>query len=147
MVFPLVGGHDGVEERGFAAGGEEVFGGFPHPEGEPGQPGGAISGRFDHRGSMDGDAEKVGLELHHPGVAGSAPVHAQLAEHDTTVRLHGAGDFVGRMRHRLERGSGEVSGPRTASQPDDGSASGDFPVRRTQVGERGDEVNAVVGFE
>ena len=99
-------------------------------------------------GTTTGHAEHVGLELHQPAVDGRAAVGAQLGERLAPARAPSPGRRR-RSGRRSPRASARARCARVgaAREPDDRPARVGVPVRRAEAGQRGDEVDAVVGVQ
>ena len=114
---------------------------------DPRQQRGAERRRLGHLGDGDRDAEHVGLELHQPAVDRRGAVGAQLGERLAAGAVHRPHGVDGLVGHRLQRGAREVRAAAAAGEPDDRPARVRVPVRRAEPGQRGDEVDAVVGVQ
>lgn len=122
----------------------------PHPSTRrrhPRQPRRAQRRGFDQVGPLDGNAEHVTLELHQPVVLGGTAIDPQDVQRRATRAAHRLEHVRGPVGHRLQRRAHEMFARSPACQPDDRTARVRLPMRRTEAGERRDEVHAVVALE
>src|SRR6202035_735726 len=95
----------------------------PEAYGDTCEIGGTKSCGLRHLWSLDSDAEDIGLELHEQVIDDRAAVHAQRLQVDATVGFHGLEYIASLVAHGLQRGAGDVTAGRAASQADNSAAS------------------------
>src|SRR5918997_1545646 len=120
---------------------------LPEPGGEPGQVRGAQGRCLERLGHLDGDAEDVGLELHHPAVGRGPAVGAEGRDVGPRVLPHRLDGVPCLVAHALERRPRQVRPRRAAREAHDGPARVGVPMRGAQPDERRHEVDVVVGVE
>ncbi len=114
----------------------------PETDGETGKVGGAEGGGFEHRGSNNGNAEEVGLELQHEVVGGGSAVDPELGDRIAGFRLHGVKDVADLEGDAFEGGAGDVARCGSAMDADDEAAGVGVPVGRAEAGKGGNEDDA-----
>ena len=109
----------------------------PEAYGQTGKAGSAQRGGLANHGTDGAASQNVGLELHEEVVGAGAAVHAQGAEADAGILLHGA-DHIGHLiGNGFQRGADDMLSAGAAGQTHDGAAGIHIPVGSTQTGEGG----------
>src|SRR5215217_450695 len=120
---------------------------LPEAGREPCQVRGAKGGGLQRLRHLHGDAEDVGLKLHHPPVCGRPAVSLERRDLEPRVVSHRLDRIAGLVAHALQRRPCQVRPRGAACEPDQGAPGVRVPVRRPEAHQRRDEVHVVVRVE
>ena len=117
---------------------------LPYTGGKARQIGCAQSGRLPDGRAQHGLVQDVGLELHQELVAGCAAIHLQRGDGHADVFFHSRHKIGALVGDGFLRRADDVVLGGAAGNAHNGTAGVHIPVRRTQTGKGGHDVNAAV---
>lgn len=117
----------------------EILNGLPDANSKAGSNGSTKSSGLSHGGSLDLNAENVGLDLHGNVRVGHTTVNSQLGEGLTRVLGHSVEDGSGLEAGGLEGGSADMGLGGELGETKDGTSGISSPVGGEETGQSGDE--------
>src|SRR6266446_5013800 len=114
----------------------------PEADAEPGEIGGAETGRLDDGRPVHRRIEHVGLELAEEVVGDGAAIHAEPRQRRLGVGGHRLQHVAALEGDRLQRGARQMRPRGAAREPENGAACVRIPVRRAEPDEGRHEVHA-----